>query len=411
MSTSTSPLDVARVRSDFPILKREVNGKPLVYLDSAATSQKPKQVIDAITHYYTDLNSNVHRGVHQLSQEATDAYEGAREKVRAFINASSEKEVIFTSGTTDGNNLLAFTFARSILKEGDEVLVSHMEHHSNIVPWQMVCAETGAVLKVVPITEEGELELDTFDALLNEKTKIVSLVHVSNALGTINPVKELTAKAHAVGAKVILDGAQAVPHAHVDVQDIDCDFYSFSAHKMYGPTGVGVLYGKEALLKAMPPYKGGGDMILMVSFEKTVYNKLPYKFEAGTPNIAGVVGLGAAIDYLNELGMDNVAAHEAALLEYGTKALTQIEGVRMIGTAREKAGVLSFVLEFAHPHDVGTILDHEGIAVRTGHHCAQPVMDRYDVPATIRASLGVYNTTEDIDALVKGILKVKEVFS
>lgn len=410
MSTSTSPLDVARVRADFPILKREANGKPLVYLDSAATSQKPQQVIDAISHYYSHLNSNVHRGVHLLSQEATEAYEGAREKTRTFINARSEKEIIFTSGTTDGNNLLAFTFARSILKEGDEVLLSHMEHHSNIVPWQMVCNEVGAVLKVVPITDDGELDMQAFDEQLGEKTKIVALVHVSNALGTINPVKEICAKAHAFGAKVILDGAQAVPHAPVDVQDIDCDFYTFSAHKMYGPTGVGVLYGKEALLKAMPPHKGGGDMIRMVTFEKTIYNELPYKFEAGTPNIAGVVGLGAAIDYLQGLGMEQVAAHEAALLEYGTKALTAIEGVRMIGTAKHKAGVLSFVLEFAHPHDVGTILDHEGIAVRTGHHCAQPVMDRYDVPATVRASFGVYNTTEDIDILVKGILKVKEVF-
>lgn len=411
MSTKATPrLDVETIRAEFPILSREVNGKPLVYLDSAATAHKPKQVIDCISHYYGHLNSNVHRGVHQLSQEATNAYEGAREKVRAFIGASSTKEVIFTSGTTDGNNLLTWSYARSVLKEGDEVLISHMEHHSNIVPWQIVCEATGATLRVVPINDAGEIEMDAFDALINERTAIVSMVWVSNALGTINPVREIIRKAHDVGAVVLLDGAQAVPHMKVDVAELDVDFFSFSAHKMYGPTGVGVLYGKKALLEKMPPFKGGGDMIRMVTFDKTLYNDLPYKFEAGTPNIAGVVGLGAAIDFLNDLGLDAVEAHEHELLEYGTQLLQNMEGVRLIGTAAQKAGVLSFVLEYAHPHDVGTILDHEGIAVRTGHHCAQPVMDYFDVPATIRASLGVYNTKDDLDALARGIQKVYEVF-
>jgi len=412
MSTAAKPssFNVAAVRADFPILSREVNGKPLVYLDSAATSQKPKQVIDALCHYYSHLNSNVHRGVHQLSQEATNAYEGAREKVRAFIGAKSTNEVIFTSGTTDSNNLITWTYAHSTLKPGDEVLISHMEHHSNIVPWQMVCEATGATLKVVPITDEGELDMAAFDELLSTATKIVAVVYVSNALGTINPVRQIIEKAHKVGAVVLLDGAQAVPHLAVDMQELDVDFFTFSAHKMYGPTGVGVLYGKQALLEKMPPFKGGGDMIRMVTFEKTIFNGLPYKFEAGTPNISGVIGLGAAIDYLLELGLDAVAAHEHELLEYATERIVKMPGVRLIGTAAKKAGVLSFVLDYAHPHDVGTILDHQGIAVRTGHHCAQPVMDRYDVPATIRASLAAYNTKEDVDALLAGIQSVYEVF-
>ncbi len=410
MSPTTHTLDLAKVRADFPILGRTVHGKPLVYLDSAATAQKPKQVIQAICDYYSQINSNVHRGVHLLSQEATAAYEGAREKVRAFIGAASTKEVIFTSGTTDSNNLLTFCYARSFLKPGDEVLISHMEHHSNIVPWQLTCEATGATLRVVPIDDAGQLDMVAFDQLLGARTRIVAMVHVSNALGTINPVREIVAKAHAVGAVVLLDGAQAVPHLQVDVVDLDVDFYSFSAHKMYGPTGVGVLYGKRALLEKMPPFKGGGDMIRSVAFEKTTFNDLPYKFEAGTPNIAGVVGLGAAIDYIHSLGLAQIAAHEHELLEYGTALLQDLPGLRMIGTARDKAAVLGFVLDYAHPHDVGTILDYEGIAVRTGHHCAQPVMDRYDVPATVRASLAVYNTREDLDALVRGIRKVYEVF-
>ncbi len=410
MNDTVTPLDLAKIREDFPILKRTVHGKPLVYLDSAATAMKPLRVVNAITDFYMQYNSNVHRGVHLLSQEATQAYEGARETVRGFIGAASTKEIIFTSGTTDSTNLLAYCYARSVLKPGDEVLISHMEHHSNIVPWQLTCEATGAVLRVVPIDDDGQLDMAAFEQLLCERTRIVAMVHVSNALGTINPVREIIAAAHGVGAVVLLDGAQAVPHLKVDVVELDVDFYAFSAHKMYGPTGVGVLYGKRALLERMPPFKGGGDMIRSVTFEKTLYNELPYKFEAGTPNIAGVIGLGAAIDYMNALGLAQIAAHEHQLLEYGTALLHDLPGLRMIGTAKNKAAVLGFVLDYAHPHDVGTILDYEGIAVRTGHHCAQPVMDRFDVPATIRASLAIYNTREDLDVLARGIRKVYEVF-
>ena len=403
-------LDIDRIRAEFPILSRTANGKPLVYLDNAATSQKPQAVIDAIAHYYSHYNSNVHRGVHSLSQEATEAYEGAREKIRAHINAEDTRQIIFTGGTTDGNNLITQTYGRSQLKKGDEVLITHMEHHSNIVPWQMVCEQTGATLKVVPINDAGELELEAFENLLNERTKIVALNHISNALGTINPIAWIAKKAHGVGAVVCIDGAQAMPHLKVDVQALDVDFYSFSSHKMFGPTGVGVLYGKAHLLEAMPPYRGGGDMIKKVSFEKTVYNDLPYRFEAGTPNIAGVIGLGAAVDYLNGIGMDAIAAYENQLIAYGQDRLSQIKGLRFIGTAKEKAGVFGFVLDGAHPQDVGTILDHEGIAVRTGHHCAQPIMDRFGITATVRASLAFYNNTQDLDALYLGLKKVQDLF-
>ncbi|MDE2781312.1 MAG: cysteine desulfurase [Chloroflexota bacterium] len=411
MTASVNSFDVTRIREDFPILKEMVNGKPLVYLDNAATSQKPQAVIDALVNYYVTENSNVHRGVHTLSQKATDAYEGAREKVRRFINAENDKEIIFVRGTTEGINLVAQTYGRTNIGPGDEIIVTAMEHHSNIVPWQILCEEKGAHLKVVPINDEGELLLDEFEKLLNSRTKLVSIVHQSNALGTINPVEQIVDMAHARGIPVLLDGAQAVAHVPVDVQKIGCDFYAFSGHKLYGPTGVGVLYGRADLLEAMPPYQGGGEMIRSVSFEKTLYNVLPAKFEAGTQNIAGSVGLGVAIDYVNSVGMDNIAAHENELLSYGTEKLAEIEPVRLIGTARHKGGILSFVMENAHPHDVGTILDAEGIAVRTGHHCAQPLMDRYGVPATVRASLAFYNTKEEIDTLVKGIDRVIEVFS
>ncbi|MDE2843513.1 MAG: cysteine desulfurase [Chloroflexota bacterium] len=411
MTASVNSFDVTRIREDFPILKETVNGKPLVYLDNAATSQKPQAVIDALVNYYVTENSNVHRGVHTLSQKATDAYEGAREKVRRFINAENDKEIIFVRGTTEGINLVAQTYGRTHVGPGDEIIVTAMEHHSNIVPWQILCEEKGAHLKVVPINDEGELLLDEFEKLLTSRTKLVSIVHQSNALGTINPVEQIVDMAHARGIPVLLDGAQAVAHVPIDVQKIGCDFYAFSGHKLYGPTGVGVLYGRADLLDAMPPYQGGGEMIRSVSFEKTLYNVLPAKFEAGTQNIAGSVGLGVAIDYVNSVGMDNIAAHENELLSYGTEKLAEIEPVRLIGTARHKGGILSFVMENAHPHDVGTILDAEGIAVRTGHHCAQPLMDRYGVPATVRASLAFYNTKEEIDTLVKGIDRVIEVFS
>ena len=407
---STATFDVSKWRDEYPTLRREVHGKPLVYLDSAATSQKPQRVIDVITRYYESYNSNVHRGVHTLSQEATQDYENARLKIQRFINAGYEQEVIFTRGTTEGINLIASSYGRSRLQPGDEIIVSTMEHHSNIVPWQMLCEQTGAVLRVIPIDDRGQLDMDAFERLLTDRTKIVSVVHISNALGTVNPVKDIIDQAHANGAIAIVDGAQSVPHTPIDVQALDCDFFVFSAHKMYGPTGIGVLYGKRDLLDAMPPYQGGGDMINSVTFEKTEYNVLPYKFEAGTPNIAGGIGFGAAIDYLDEVGVQAVAAHEQAILAYGTAALESVTDVRLIGTAERKAGVLSFVIDGVHPHDAGTILDLEGIAVRTGHHCAQPVMDRFQVPATIRASLALYNTTEDIDALVKALERVIEVF-
>jgi cysteine desulfurase/selenocysteine lyase len=399
-----------RWREDFPIFKQQVYGKPLVYLDNAATSQKPAAVIEAERCYYEEYNANVHRGVHALSQRATDAYEGAREKVARFLNARSSREIVFVRGCTEGVNLVAQSYGRTVLKPGDEVLITAMEHHSNIVPWQMVCQQTGAVLKVAPINDAGELDFDAFERLLSEHTKIVAAVHVSNALGTINPVGRIVERAHAVGAKVLLDGAQAAPHVPVDVQALDCDFYAFSGHKIYGPTGIGALYGKEALLAAMPPYQGGGDMIKVVTFEKTLYNDLPYKFEAGTPHIAGAIGLGAALDYVAGIGMEAIAAHEHALLEYATGAVAGIKGLRLVGTARQKAGILSFVMDGVHPHDIGTILDHQGVAIRAGHHCAMPVMDRYGVPATARASFALYNTREDVDALVGGLRKVQEVF-
>jgi cysteine desulfurase/selenocysteine lyase len=383
----------------------------LVYLDNAATSQKPRQVIQALDHYYSAVNANVHRGVHFLSESATEAYEGAREKIRRFVNAEHRHEIIFVRGTTEAINLVAQSYGRSALEEGDEILISAMEHHSNIVPWQILCEQTGAKLCVVPINDDGELLLDEYERLLGPRTRLVAIVHVSNALGTINPVREVIERAHARGVPVLLDGAQAVPHLGVDVRALDCDFYAFSGHKMFGPTGIGALYGKSALLDAMPPYQGGGDMIRLVTFEKTHYNELPYKFEAGTPNIADAIGLGAAIDYLESAGLVDVAAHEADLLAYATEALSSIEGLRLIGTARQKAGVLSFVLDDVHAHDVGTILDREGIAIRAGHHCAMPVMQRFGVPATARASLALYNIREDIDALHRALLRVKEIFA
>ncbi len=407
----TTTFNVNKIRNDFPILKQQVNGCPLVYLDNGATSQKPQSVIDAIVNYYSTTNSNVHRGVHTMSQQATDGYEGARAKVRQFINASDDREIIFTRNTTEGINLVAHSYGRQNIGPGDDIIVSNMEHHSNIVPWQMLCEETGANLRVVPIDDAGELLMDEYEKMLSSRTKLVSITHVSNALGTILPAAQIARMAHAHGAPVLFDGAQAVPHMPVDVQELDCDFYVFSGHKLFGPTGIGILYGKAEYLEAMPPFLGGGEMIKSVTFEKTIYNDLPYKFEGGTPDIAGAIGLGAAIDYVNDLGFDQITAHEDELLRYGTDALSTIEGLKIIGTAEHKAGILSFVMDLAHPHDIGTILDEQGIAVRTGHHCAQPVMQRFQIPATARASLAFYNTKEDIDALVKGIDRVIEVFS
>ncbi len=406
-----SILDLDRIRQDFPILHQQVHDQPLIYLDNAATSQKPIQVIDAVSDYYRQDNANVHRGVHKLSQRATDAFEGSRSKVRGFINAQSDKEIIFVRGATEAINLVAQSFVRPKLHVDDEILISHMEHHANIVPWQMLCEQTGAKLKVIPMTDVGELDLSTFDSLLNERTKILAVGHVSNALGTINPVKDMIKKAHAKNIPVLIDGAQAVPHMAVDVQDLDCDFYVFSGHKMFAPTGIGALYGKQDLLEAMPPWQGGGDMILSVSFEHTQYNELPYKFEAGTPHIAGAIGLGAAIDYMQGLGIANLAQHEHDLLVAATQKLSAIDGVRIIGTAEHKASVLSFMIEGVHPHDVGTIFDQQGIAIRTGHHCAQPIMQFFGIPATARASFAFYNTMEEVDALVSGIKKVQELFA
>jgi cysteine desulfurase / selenocysteine lyase len=404
------PLDPVRVREDFPILSVRPHGKRLVYLDNAATTQKPRQVIDAIRHYYERENANVHRGVHHLSERATEAFESARKKVQRFFNIPLSCEVVFTRGATESVNLVAQSYGRAFLREGDEIVLTHMEHHSNIVPWQMVCQEKGARIRVAPINERGELLMDDFAALLNERTRLVSVVHVSNALGTVNPVRDIIRMARERHIPVLLDGAQSAPHMPVDVQELGCDFFVCSGHKMYGPTGIGVLYGRGEWLDRMPPWQGGGDMIMSVSFEKTSYNTAPFKFEAGTPNIAGAVGLGAAVDYLSALGMDRVAAHEQELLEHGTRLLSDIPGVRLIGTAARKAGVLSFVMDTAHPHDIGQILDEEGIAIRAGHHCAQPVMNFYGVPATARASLGVYTTREDLDALAEGIRAVKEMF-
>ena len=396
-------VDFAKIRKDFPLLEREMNGKPIVFLDSAASSQKPRYVIDAMDSYYKNLHANVHRGVYQLSQEATDAFEKSRKLVQGFINATSDKECIFVRGTTEGINLVANCYGRKFLKAGDEVLISTMEHHSNIVPWQMICEEKGAHLKVVPISEEGEMIMSEFDKLLTDKTKIVSINHISNALGTINPIREVIAKAHAKNIPVLIDGAQAIPHLKVDVQELDVDFYTFSGHKMCGPTGIGILYGKEKWLNAMPPYHGGGEMIETVTFEKTTYNTLPHKFEAGTPDIAGVVGLGAAVEYMESIGHEAIVEHEHDLLVYGTSELKKIDGIRIVGEAKEKASVISFLLEGAHPYDVGTILDKLGIAVRTGHHCTQPLMARYGIPGTVRASFAFYNNKEDIDKLVEGV--------
>ena len=401
---------VEKIRADFPILAEKIRNKPLVYFDNAATCQKPQAVIDSIVHLYSHDYANVHRGVHTLSVRSTDLFEGARTKVKDFINAASEKEIIFVRGATEAINLVAQTYGKANIKPGDEIIITAMEHHSNIVPWQMLCEQTGAVLKVAPMNLLGELLFDEFEKLISAKTKLVSVVHMSNALGTINPVKKIIAAAHAKGIPVLLDGAQAIPHMTVDVQDLDCDFYVFSGHKLYAPTGTGVLYGKQALLEAMPPYQGGGDMIRKVTFAETEYNVLPYKFEAGTPNIAGVIGLGAAIDYLNAIGMDKIAAYEAELLAYATEKALQIKGLRIIGEAEHKGAILSFVLDKIHPHDIGTMLDSLGIAIRAGHHCAMPVMDFYKVPATARASFAMYNTREEIDVLMKGIESLIEVF-
>jgi len=410
-SVISAGFDVEKIREDFPVLKQTIHGKPLVYLDSAATAQKPFAVVDAIRKFHEVDCANIHRGVHELSQRSTAAYEETRIKAKRFLNSRTTNELIFVRGTTEGINLVASSWGRKNVKEGDEIVISAMEHHSNIVPWQMLCEETGAKLRVIPMNDRGELILEEYRKLLNPRTRMVAVAHVSNALGTINPVKEIVEMAHQAGAVVLIDGAQAAPHLTVDVQALDADFYTLSGHKVVGPTGIGILYGKAALLNAMPPYQGGGDMIKVVTFEKTTYADLPYKFEAGTPNIAGGIGLGAAFDYLNKIGLDKIAAYEHELLLYGTEALSRIPGLRMIGTAREKAAVLSFVMEGIHPHDIGTVLDRQGIAVRTGHHCAQPVMDWFHVPATTRASLAFYNTTAEIDALVAGLGKVKEIFS
>ena len=414
VTTAQAPLgayDPQKIRANFPILYQQVNGKPLVYLDNAATTQKPRAVIDAITRYYEADNANIHRGVHYLSQHATQRYENSRETVRRFLNAAEPSEIVFVRGATEGINLIAQTLGRTRVRAGDEVLITAMEHHSNIVPWQILCEEKGAMLRVAPINDAGELILDEFARLLGPRTKIVAVPHVSNALGTINPLRQMVELAHRHNAVVVVDGAQAVPHLAVDVRALDCDFYVFSGHKLYGPTGIGVLYGKSALLNAMPPYQGGGDMILSVTFEKTTYNKIPHKFEAGTPDVSGVIGLAAAINYVNELGLDRIEAHERDLLRQATESLSTIPGLRLIGTAKEKASVLSFVMDGIHPHDIGTILDQEGIAIRTGHHCAQPVMERFGIPATARASFAFYNTREEVNALVKGIDRVREVFA
>lgn len=402
-------LNIASIRNDFPILNEVVNGKQLVYFDNAATTQKPRLVLDALSGYYEHYNANIHRGIHHLAEKATSAFEQSRKRLQAFLNAEHSEEIIFTYGTTDGINLVASAYGRKFLKEGDEVIISTMEHHSNIVPWQMLCEEKGCILKVIPINDAGELLMDEYEKLLTERTKFVSVVHVSNALGTINPIKEIIAKAHAVGAKVLIDGAQASSHIEIDVQDLDCDFYSLSLHKIYGPTGMGILYGKRDLLNAMPPYRGGGEMIKEVTFAKTTYNELPYKFEAGTPNIADVVAAKFALDYVDALGKPNIAAYENELLAYATEAVKEIEGLHIIGQAKEKVSVLSFVIEGIHHQDIGVLLDQQGIAVRTGHHCTQPLMNRFGITGTSRASFAVYNTTEEIDKLIQGLHKVKRM--
>jgi cysteine desulfurase/selenocysteine lyase len=403
--------NVDKLRKEFPILKQKVHGKTLVYLDNAATTQKPKVVIQTLERYYEEYNSNIHRGLHLLSEKATAAYEGVREKAAKFLNAADPREIIFTKGTTDGINLVAQSWGRKNLAQEDEVILTQMEHHSNIVPWQLICEEKKAHVKVAPITDEGELVMEELFRLFSPKTKLLALTHVSNALGTVNPIKEIVKFAHERGVKVLVDGAQAVSHMSLDVRDLDCDFYALSGHKLYGPTGVGILYGKYALLEAMPPYQGGGDMISSVTFEKTLFKKPPYRFEAGTPNIAGVIGLGAALDFVTAIGLGNIAVHEQYLLNYGTKKLQEIPGLKLVGTAPHKAGVLSFTLGEIHPHDIGTILDRQGVAIRAGHHCAQPVMERYGIPATARASLALYNTRSEIDALAKAVKKVIEMFA
>ena len=405
------PFNVERIRADFPILQLQVNDKPLVYLDNAASSQMPQQVIDRMARYQTSQHANISRAVHYLSETATSEYESARRKLQRFINAPEEREVIFTSGTTDAINLVMHGYGRKFIKAGDEIILTTLEHHSNIVPWQMLAEETGAKIRVVPINDAGEVLIDEYEKLFNARTRFVGVIHVSNALGSINPVKQMTAFAHAHGVPVLIDGAQAVPHMQVDVQDLDCDFYVFSGHKLCGPTGIGVLYGKAALLEKMQPYKGGGDMILSVTFEKTTYNDIPHKFEAGTPPIAAAIGLGAAIDYFSAIGMDAIARHELALFNYATDQLSLVPGVRIVGTAKDKASVISFTIDGVHPHDVGTLLDQEGVAVRTGHHCAQPVMQRFKVPATSRASFAFYNNMAEVDALIAGIRIVQKVFA
>ena len=401
--------DPLRWRADFPILGQKVHGKPLVYLDNAATSQKPRAVLDAVASYYETMNANVHRGVHTLSERATAAYEGAREKLRGFINAASSREIVYVRGTTEAINLVAQSYARPLLKTGDEIILSEMEHHSNIVPWQLVSQQTGIVLKVIPITDAGELEPGAYEKLFSDRTRLVAIGHVSNALGTINPVKEMVAFAHARGVPVLVDGAQALPHLPVDVRDLDCDFYAFSGHKMFGPTGIGVLYAKEKLLQTMPPWQGGGEMIRIVRFSGSSWNELPHKFEAGTPDISGAVGLGATVDYLKQVDLKSAAPHEHELLEYATRMVTAVPGVKLVGTARHKTGVLSFVMDGIHAHDLGTILDQEGVAIRTGHHCAMPVMERFGLPATARASFAFYNTHEDADALAAALVKARQV--
>ncbi|MCE1188795.1 MAG: cysteine desulfurase [Ignavibacteria bacterium] len=409
--TDTVPFDVRKVREDFPILAETVHGKPLVYFDNAATTHKPLQVINRLQHYYLHENSNIHRGVHALSQHATGEYEKSRRTIQKFINASSEKEIIFTRGTTESINLVAQSFGAKFIAQDDEIIISGMEHHSNIVPWQLLCERTGARLKILPFDLNGELQMEELPGLITAKTKLISVVHASNSLGTVNPVEDIIALAHSHGIPVLIDGAQAVQHMPVDVQKLDCDFYVFSGHKLYGPTGIGVLYGKTKYLEAMPPYQGGGDMILSVTFDKTIYNELPYKFEAGTPDIAGGIGLGAAIDYLNTIGMDAIAAYEHQLSDYVIEKFTNIDKVQLIGNAKKRVGSFSFILDGIHPHDIGTILDFDGIAIRTGHHCTQPVMQRFCIPATARLSLGIYNTREEIDFFVQSIHKVFEVFS
>ncbi len=403
--------DVEKIRNDFPILKQTVHGKPLVYFDNAATTQKPQAVIDSLSNYYSTINSNIHRGVHTLSEAATQAFENSRVKIQKYINAKSEKEIIFTRGTTEGINLVANSFGGSHLNEGDEIIISTMEHHSNIVPWQLLASEKKLNIKVIPINDDGEIIFEEFEKLISEKTKLISIVYVSNSLGTINPVEKIIQTAHSNNIPVLIDAAQAVSHFPIDVQKLDCDFFAFSGHKLYGPTGIGILYGKQNLLEAMPPFMGGGDMISKVTFEKTTFNELPYKFEAGTSNIADAIGLGAAIDYVNEIGLENIYHHENELLDYATKEILKLDKIRIIGTAKNKSGALSFVVEDVHPHDIGTFIDFEGVAIRTGHHCTQPVMDRFNIPATSRASFAMYNTKEEVDIFIKALKKVLEVFN